>query len=58
MANIEHRGKKRKGRGYTAAEIIEAGLTIEDVQKNNIRMDPRRKTKYADNVKELKALKK
>ncbi len=57
MAIVEHRKKKRKARGYTAAEIVEAGLTIQDLAKHNIRMDPRRKTKYAENVKKLKELK-
>jgi len=58
MAIVEHRGHKRKARGYTAAEIVDAGLTIEDVQKLNICMDPRRKTNYKENVKALKELKK
>jgi ribosomal protein L13E len=58
MAIVEHRGQKRKARGYTMKEIVEAGLTIEDLQKLRVQIDPRRKTKYPENVKELKALKK
>jgi len=58
MAQIQHRGHQRKAKGYSAAEVVEAGLTIQDVMKNKIRMDPRRKTKYAENVKALKELKK
>ena len=58
MAIVKHRGHVRKARGYTAAEIVEAGLSIEDLSKFKIKMDPRRKTKYPENVKTLKELKK
>lgn len=58
MATINHRGHKRNAKGYSAAEIVEAGLTIQDVQKHKIRMDPRRKTTYKENIDELKSKKK
>lgn len=58
MATITHRGHQRNARGYSAGEIVEAGLTIQDVMKHKIRMDPRRKTTYKENVAELKAKKK
>jgi len=58
MAIVRHRGRTGKARGYTAAEIVEAGWNIEDLSKFKIRMDPRRKTKYPENVKTLKELKK
>lgn len=57
MPTVNHRGKKRKARGYTAAEIVEAGLTVQDLAKHKLRMDPNRRTTYAENVKELKKLK-
>ena len=55
---IEHRGYKRKGRGFTCKEIVEAGLSWREFAAMNLRCDMRRKTMYSDNVNYLKGLEK
>jgi len=51
---VEHRGHKRAAKGYSIPEVVEAGLRINDIMKHRIRIDPRRKSKYAANVDLLK----
>ena len=59
QAYVIHRGKKRKARGFTISEAFEAGIiTPQQFEQLKLPWDLRRKTKYADNVKYLKTLKK
>ncbi|MBW2969698.1 hypothetical protein KY309_01525 [Candidatus Woesearchaeota archaeon] len=55
-ATVEHRGKKRKARGYTAEEVFEAGLTCKQFEELRLQWDSRRKTKYKENIEQLKSL--
>lgn len=56
QAYVMHRGIKRKSRGFTCVEADEAGLTCEQFDALRLPWDPRRKTKYTDNVAYLKSL--
>ncbi len=58
QAYVEHRGTKRKARGFTCAEIKEAGITCQQFCALRLPWDSRRKTKYAENVAYLKKLEK
>ena len=53
---VEHRGVKRKARGFSCAEIEEAGLTCQQFDSLKLPWDSRRSTKYSENVKHLKSL--
>ncbi len=55
---VEHRGKKRKARGFSAGEIVEAKLSWTDCARLKLRMDPKRSTVYKENVKVLTELSK
>ncbi|MHA1606027.1 MAG: ribosomal protein L13e [Candidatus Freyarchaeota archaeon] len=44
----------REGRGFSIAELKEAGLTLHDAKQVGIRVDVRRKTVHMENVKALK----
>ena len=55
-ATVEHRGHKRKAKGYTCEEMKEAGMTCAQFDDLQLHWDSRRKTKYAENVKHLKSL--
>jgi len=56
MVVVEHRGHKRKSRGFSRKEIKEAGLTCQQFCKLKQQWDGRRKTSYKENVEELKKL--
>ncbi|PIN75084.1 hypothetical protein COV18_04995 [Candidatus Woesearchaeota archaeon CG10_big_fil_rev_8_21_14_0_10_37_12] len=57
MIKIIHRGHDRQGRGFTPEEVLEAGLTCQQFGRiTGVRWEPRRKTKYSENVKFLKEL--
>ena len=56
QAYVMHRGIKRKSRGFTCVEADEAGLTCEQFDALRLPWDPRRKTKYTENVAYLKSL--
>lgn len=53
---ITSRKKKRKGKGYSIKELVDADIDTKDLPKLGIRIDPRRKTVYPKNVKDLKEL--
>ncbi len=44
----------RGGRGYSLEELKEAGLAVAAARKNNVPVDVLRRTKYAENVEQLK----
>jgi len=46
--------KNRKGRGFSREELKQAGIDFQRALKLRLPIDPRRKTKHADNVKVLK----
>lgn len=48
------KGETRRGKGFSKAELREAGADFRQALKSGIPVDPRRKTKYEDNVKILK----
>ena len=51
---IQKKGKTRRGRGFSRAELREAGAGFRQALKLGIPVDPRRKTKYESNIKLLK----
>lgn len=44
----------RGGRGYSLEELKEAGLAVAAARKNHVPVDVLRRTKYAENVEQLK----
>lgn len=55
-AVVEHRGKKRNARGFSIAEVVEAGLDWKDLPRLKVRIDKKRSSVYKENVKSLKEL--
>jgi len=51
---VQKKGKTRRGRGFSRAELREAGTDFGQALKSGIPVDPRRKTKYESNIKILK----
>ena len=49
-------GKTREGRGFSREELKEVGLDFRQALSLHLRVDARRKTKHAENVKALKLL--
>ncbi len=47
------KGKTRRGRGFSRAELREAGTDFRQALKSGIPVDPRRKTKYESNIEIL-----
>jgi ribosomal protein L13E len=45
----------RQGRGFSEAELKEAGIFVANARKLSIRVDPKRHTKLSGNVEKLKA---
>ena len=56
MPQVIHRNVKRKSRGFSCQEIIEAGMSCKKFDELKLHWDSRRKTKYAENVAYLKSL--
>lgn len=54
VRHVQGRFKTRLGRGFSEAELREAGISAGEARKLSIRVDPRRKTKLKENVKEIK----
>ncbi|MCX8191366.1 MAG: ribosomal protein L13e [Nitrososphaerales archaeon] len=46
--------KFRVGRGFSLLELKEAGLSIEDARRMNLRIDLRRKTMHKENIDLIK----
>jgi len=51
---VQKRGKLRRGRGFSRAELREAEIDFRQTLKLGIPVDTRRKTKHESNVKVLK----
>ena len=51
---VKRRIKTRKGKGFSKAELKDAGLNANEALKHRISIDSRRSTKHEDNVKMLK----
>jgi len=49
-------GKTREGRGFSREELKEVGLDFRQALSLHLRVDARRKTEHAENVKALKLL--
>ena len=47
--------KMRQSRGFSEAELKEAGIPAANARKRSIRVDSKRHTKLSDNVTKLKA---
>ena len=47
--------RTRQGRGFSEAELKEAGISVANGRKLSIRVDARRRTNLKENVKLLKA---
>ena len=50
---VQRKGKTRRGKGFSRAELKEAGADFKQALKTGIPVDRRRKTKYESNVKIL-----
>jgi len=50
---VQKKGKTRRGKGFSRAELKEAGADFRQALKLGIPVDSRRKTKYENNVKIL-----
>jgi ribosomal protein L13E len=48
--------RMRESRGFSEAELKEAGITLADARRLSLRVDPRRKTRLDENVRTLKTL--
>ena len=55
---IKSRAKQRKGKGFSAGELVEAKVEWTDLNRMGIRVDPRRKTVIPKNIETLKDIKK
>jgi len=51
---LKKSGKIRRGRGFSRAELAEVGLDFQQALRLRLRVDQRRKTRRAENVKTLK----
>ncbi len=51
-----HRGKLRQGKGFSRIEIVNAGLTMEQVKSLHIPYDKRRKSSHSWNIERLKSI--
>ncbi len=56
QATVKCRRGGRKGKGFSRSEIIEAGITVQDVKRLHIPYDKRRKTSHSWNVESLKCI--
>lgn len=48
--------RMREGRGFSEAELKEAGMALADAKRLSLRIDPRRRTKLDENVQALKTM--
>lgn len=51
---VQKKDKTRRERGFSRAELRDAGADFRQALKLSIPVDPRRKTKYESNIKILK----
>ncbi len=58
QAYVVHRDTRKKARGFSCAEIEEAGMTCLQFNALKLPWDSMRKSKYAENVAYLKKLEK
>ena len=49
-------GKQRRGKGFSRAEIQKAGLTLPELLRLGVPVDPKRRTAHDENVEALKTL--
>lgn len=49
--------KWKKGKGFSKAEVMEAGLNLDDIKRLNISCDKRRKSLHSINIETLKKIK-
>ncbi len=54
LATVKH--GKRTGRGFSVGELKEVGLDMRAARKSGIPTDVWRKSKYGENVEQLKAI--
>ena len=50
---VHRKGKTRRGKGFSRAELREAGVDFRQAFKSGVPVDRRRKTKYERNIKIL-----
>ncbi|MEM3154901.1 MAG: hypothetical protein QW165_05065 [Candidatus Woesearchaeota archaeon] len=58
QAYVIHRGVRKKARGFSCGEIIQAGMTCQQFDSLKLPWDSMRKSKYPENVEYLKKLEK
>jgi len=51
---LTRKSKKRVGKGFSLGELKEAKLSLEEAKKLGLRIDKRRKSLHAENVKALR----
>jgi len=54
VRHVQGKFKRRLGRGFSGAELREAGISVTNARKLSIRVDPRRQTRMEENVKAIK----
>jgi len=54
---VVHRGKRRKGKGFSLGELKAVGLSLREAKKMGISFDKRRKSVLEENVKMLEEVK-
>jgi len=47
-------GHRRKGRGFSLAEIMQVGIDVRTARRLKIPIDKRRKTMYVENIQRLR----
>jgi len=50
---VQRKSKTRRGKGFSRAELREAGTDFRQALKSGVPVDPRRKTRYESNIKIL-----
>jgi ribosomal protein L13E len=58
QAYVVHRDTRKKARGFSCAEIEDAGMTCKDFDALKLPWDSMRKSKYAENIAYLKKMEK
>ncbi len=54
VRHVQGTFETRLGRGFSKAELREAGISVANARKLSVRVDPKRQTKMEENVKAIK----
>ena len=53
---VVHRGRRRRGRGFSIPELKKVGISIKAARKFGLWVDERRKSCYEENIEILKKI--